>query len=70
MEKSLALAGRGITRLPELACGAALENGSLVRILENFEREAAGVYLIYANREHLPPKTRAMADFLIAKTRC
>ncbi len=69
MEKTLAAAGCGITRLPELACREELETGSLVRILNDYERPPAGVQLIYPNRAHLPPKTRAMADFLIRQSR-
>ena len=68
MEKTLALASCGITRLPELACGDDLRKGNLVRVLRDYERKPTGVYLIYPNRDHLPPKTRAMADYLIEKT--
>lgn len=69
MELTLCLAGTGITRLPELACGAALRHGKLVRILTDYETAPAGVHLIYPSRDHLPPKTRAMADFLVVKTK-
>lgn len=67
-EKALALAGRGVTRLPELFCRDELENGNLVAILTAFERPPAGVHAVYASRENLPTKTRAMIDFLIEKT--
>lgn len=68
-EKALARAGCGVTRLPELACRSDLKSGALVRILESFERSPSGVYAIYASRENLPPKTRAMVDFLVRKSR-
>lgn len=68
-EKTLALAGQGITRLPELFCQAELEEGSLVAILTDYERPPAGVHVLYASRENLPAKTRAMIDFLVEKTR-
>lgn len=68
MEKALVVAGRGITRLPHIACAADIENGKLELILEDYEPEPAGVHIIYANRQHLPPKTRAMADFLVHKS--
>ena len=68
MEKALALAGCGITRLPKLAYHREYEAGFLVKLLEEFEPKPAGVHLVYASKESLPPKTRAMADFLIKKT--
>lgn len=67
-EMTLACAGRGITRLPELACERELRSGELVRVLRDFERAASGVHVIYASRENLPSKTRAMIDFLIEKS--
>lgn len=68
MERTLVLAGQGIARLPAFAYAAELSDGSLVRVLADYEPPAVGVHLIYPNRQHLPPKTRAMADFLIEKT--
>lgn len=68
-EKALALAGQGITRLPELFCRKELESGSLVAVLTAFERPPAGVHIIYASRENLAAKTRAMIDFLVEKSR-
>lgn len=68
MERALALAGTGITRLPALVCRDDIHAGRLVRILTDFEPKPAGVHLMYPNREHLPRKTRAMADFLIEKS--
>ena len=67
MELALAVAGQGITRLPLLACNGAMENGSLVAILTQYQPEPAGVYIVYPSRDNLPAKTRAMIDFLIAK---
>lgn len=67
-EKVLALMGVGITRLPELACRAELENGQLVRLLEDYQRPASGVHVIYPSKENLPSKTRAMIDFLVEKS--
>ncbi len=69
MEKSLALAGRGITRLPLLYCKSEIDAGRLMRILQDFEPQAAGVYVMYPNRDNLPAKTRAMIDYLIEKSR-
>lgn len=68
MERALALAGTGLTRLPGLICEADIAQGRLVPVLREFEPKPAGVHLVYATREHLPQKTRAMADFLIEKS--
>lgn len=68
-EKSLALAGAGVTRLPELACAQDIAAGRLVRILEAFERPPAPVSVLFASRDNLPTKTRAMIDFLVQKSR-
>ncbi|MEW2918394.1 LysR family transcriptional regulator [Ruegeria sp. ANG10] len=67
-EKALALAGRGITRLPELSCRAELDAGTLVAILPDFRAPSIGVNVIYASRNNLPAKTRAMIDFLVEKS--
>jgi DNA-binding transcriptional LysR family regulator len=67
-EKVLALAGRGITRLPEIACQVELDAGTLVPILTAFENPPLGAHVIYASRDNLPAKTRAMIDFLVEKS--
>lgn len=67
-EKALALAGHGITRLPKLACLAELEAGTLVPILADFGAPPVGVHVIYASRDNVPTKTRAMIDFLVEKS--
>lgn len=67
-EKALALAGRGITRLPELACQRELAEGLLVPILKEYSTPPAGVHVIYASRSNLAAKTRAMIDFLVEKS--
>ena len=68
MERSLLRAGAGIARVPAFAYTEELARGELVRVLTEFERPEVGVHLIYPNREYLPAKTRAMADFLAVKT--
>ncbi|MEX0320142.1 MAG: LysR family transcriptional regulator [Ruegeria sp.] len=67
-EKALALAGHGITRLPELSCKAELDAGTLVAILPDFCPPPVGVNVIYASRDNLPAKTRAMINFLVEKS--
>lgn len=69
MERALTLAGRGITRIPEFAYIKELKEGSLVRILADYEDDPLSVHVMYPNREYLPPKTRVMTDFLVQKTK-
>ena len=67
METALAVAGLGITRLPQLACEDEVRSGALVPILEGFEKPPIGIYAVYPSRAHLAPKVRAFVDFLDKK---
>ena len=67
-EKSLVLAGIGITRLPKLACQEELASGMLISLLSEFKSLPAPVNIIYASRTNLAAKTRAMIDFLVEKS--
>lgn len=60
---SSAILGAGITIQPTFIANEALKEGKLVRILQEYEPEPVGLYLIYANRQFLPSKTRAFIDF-------
>ncbi len=64
MELTQAVAGIGITRLPELACSDELQNGDLVTILTDYNEPPVGVCVIYPSRKQLPLKTRALIDFM------
>ncbi|MEP2029536.1 MAG: LysR family transcriptional regulator [Paracoccaceae bacterium] len=68
-EKALALSGQGITRLPRIACLAELDAGTLIPVLTDFYAPPVGVHVIYASRDNLPTKTRAMIDFLVEKSK-
>lgn len=67
-EKSLAVAGRGIARLPALACQNELASSALTALLTDYASPPAGVHVIYASRDNLAAKTRAMIDFLVEKS--
>lgn len=67
-EKSLAVAGRGITRLPKLSCQSELASGMLIPVLAEFAAPPTGVHVIFASRDNLAAKTRAMIDYLVEKT--
>ncbi|KPZ62873.1 LysR family transcriptional regulator [Pseudoalteromonas sp. P1-7a] len=58
-----AIAGGGIAMQPTFIAGEALAQGKVVRILQKFEPEPMGLYMVYANRQFLPSKVRAFVDF-------
>ena len=66
-EKTLAVAGLGITRLPEFSCVTEIAAGSLTPILEAYEEEPIGLYAIYPSRQQLASKVRVFVDFLAAQ---
>lgn len=59
-----AVLGGGITIQPTFIAGEALKHGELVRIMPEHQPENMGLYLIYANRQFMPSKTRAFIDFV------
>ncbi|PLT25015.1 LysR family transcriptional regulator [Pseudoalteromonas sp. MelDa3] len=58
-----AIAGGGIAMQPTFIAGEALAQGKVVRILNDYEPDPMGLYMVYANREFLPSKVRAFVDF-------
>lgn len=62
--RNLLLADCGITRIPTFLVGQDIANGSLVQILKEYKIFEASAYLVYPNREFLPPKVRAFIDFI------
>lgn len=64
-EKTLAVSGHGVTRLPAISCKAEIAQGTLVPVLTEFEQPPVGVFVVYASKDNLPAKTRAMIDFLV-----
>jgi DNA-binding transcriptional LysR family regulator len=59
----------GIANLPEFAATDALLNGELVRVLPDWNLEArayvGSVWLLYPPNRFLPPKVRALIDYLV-----
>lgn len=64
MEAAMAVAGLGVTRLPEFACVDELSKGLLEPVLTDYERPPLGIYAIYPHRRHVSAKVRAFVDFL------
>lgn len=67
LECSLAVAGVGVTRMPEFACAEALAQGLLEPVLTEFAPPPLGIYAIYPQRGYLSPKVRVLIDFLVEK---
>lgn len=59
-----ALGGAGITRQPAFMIDQYLRSGQLVPLLSDYTSPELGIYAVYPSRTHLPPKVRAMLDFL------
>ncbi|WP_343583584.1 LysR family transcriptional regulator [Herbaspirillum sp.] len=59
-----ALGGAGITRQPTFMIDQYLRSGQLVPLLPDYTAPDLGIYAVYPSRSHLPPKVRAMLDFL------
>jgi DNA-binding transcriptional LysR family regulator len=67
LETALAVAGVGVTRLPEFACSKELGKGLLEPVLEQFSGSPIGIYAVYPHRRHLSAKVRVFVDFLVTK---
>lgn len=65
---SAAVRGLGIALLPELFVLSALDDGSLVRVLEKVIRGEDRIVLVYPDRELVPPQVRAFVDAMGAWT--
>jgi len=65
IERTMALAGIGITRFPDFCCQKEIDQGLLIPILAEFEPGNRGVYAVYPHRRHLSAKVRVFVDFLV-----
>jgi DNA-binding transcriptional LysR family regulator len=61
-----AVTGLGLVLLPDWLVGIEIKEGRLRRVLPEYRvvPEASPLYAIYPHQRHLPPKVRAMIDFL------
>lgn len=60
-----ALAHQGVVLQPSFLVGEPLRQGDLVEVLPGHRSGEMGIYAVYPSRQHLPPKVRAMVDFLV-----
>ncbi|WP_418318197.1 LysR family transcriptional regulator [Piscinibacter sakaiensis] len=62
-----ALAGLGIAGLPSFVVEDALLENALERVLPEWHMQASTIYAAMPTRKHVPARTRAFLDFLIAQ---
>jgi DNA-binding transcriptional LysR family regulator len=67
--RDAAIAGVGLTCLPEAAVEPHLASGALVRVLEDWCAPFPGFYLYHPSRHQTPPALRALISFLRGDTR-
>src|ERR1700677_3700068 len=63
---AVCLAGYGIAQLLEPGIESSIESGRLEVIFPDWLDERFPLYALHPSRHHLPPKTRAFLDFVIA----
>ena len=63
--KSAAVAGLGISLLPDFSVQQELQYGSLVRLLSPYTPQQTGIYILYPHRQHLTAKVQALLSFFI-----
>lgn len=61
-----ALAGRGILLRSTWSAQAHFESGALVPVLPRWAAPDADIVALYPTKQHLPAKTRAFVDYLVA----
>jgi DNA-binding transcriptional LysR family regulator len=59
-----AVAGHGVLVAPSFYVAPLLRSGRLRRILTAYGLPELGIYAVYPERTHVPPKVRAFVDFL------
>ena len=64
-----ALDHQALVLQPDFIVGTDLARGDLVEVMPDFRASELGIHAVYPTRKHLPTKTRAMVDFLVASFR-
>ena len=59
---TLATMGLGITRLADYHIDIELQNGQLVKVLENHEIEREPIYAVFPSKRHLSPRVRVFLE--------
>ncbi len=61
-----AVAGQGVVLQPGFLVHTDLAAGRLVELMPHYQSTKLGVYAVYPTRKFVPPKVRALVDFLIS----
>ncbi|MBV1860001.1 MAG: LysR family transcriptional regulator [Nannocystaceae bacterium] len=67
LAKQLATQAAGVALLPTSLCEEELAAGSLRELPWHEELPELAMYLVMSTREHVPPRVRALIDFLVAR---
>ncbi|MCO5162557.1 MAG: LysR family transcriptional regulator [Mesorhizobium sp.] len=62
--RAAAIAGLGFATIPDFIARPALDDGTLVSVLDEFLPSGGGVFAVYPHRRYLPAKVRAFVDYL------
>jgi DNA-binding transcriptional LysR family regulator len=65
--RDAAIKGRGIALLPTFIAGAALREGKLRTVLDNYKAPPLSLHAIYPPTRFLPAKVRLFIDFLVER---
>lgn len=60
-----AVSGQGLVLEPTFLVGPYLRTGELVEVMPQYRSLDLGVYAVYPTRKYLPPKVRALIEFLV-----
>ena len=63
---SVCLAGHGMAQVMDLGVGPMIADGRLVEVFPDWPDERFPLYALHPSRRHLPAKTRAFLDFIVA----
>lgn len=63
--RECAMAGAGITLLPAFMCREEVKNGSLVRVLPEWQAESNSLYLVYPSRKLNSPALACFIEFML-----
>ncbi|MGI9402519.1 MAG: LysR family transcriptional regulator [Rhizobiaceae bacterium] len=62
--KRAAIAGLGITMVPEFSVEGEIRDGRLLSLMEDRFPSGGGVFAVYPHRRHVPAKVRVFVDFM------
>jgi DNA-binding transcriptional LysR family regulator len=62
--RRMAIAGAGLTALPDALVSHDLAAGRLVRVLESWSSEPSALYIVFPSRKDMTPRVKAFADHL------